>query len=166
MWEVQLPGGVIGRFLFDLAHCMPHWISPDIGQVGLLPGTYRIPAAAAPLLRATLLDRQVCGLLPYALLGVGMQDLACSAGGRGVGKQGDLARVLDRDRDVALVLSAVPGDAAGPDLAAVGEVFPQQAGVLVVDVLSLVLAERAHLLLRRARDGLGHGYSLVFGSAS
>lgn len=52
-----------------VADCMPHWISPDVGQVELLPGTYRIPAAAAPLLRATLLDHQVRGLLPYALLG-------------------------------------------------------------------------------------------------
>src|SRR5689334_21858116 len=76
--------------------------------------------------------------------------------GRGVGQQGDLARVLHRDRDVTLVLPAVAGDPAGPDLAAVGDELPQQAGVLVVDVLGLVLAERAHLLLRLAQDGLCH----------
>ena len=42
--------------------------------------------------------------------------------------------VLDRVGDVALVLRAVAGDPAGPDLAAVGDELPQQAGVLVVDV--------------------------------
>src|SRR3954466_7005367 len=76
--------------------------------------------------------------------------------GRCVGQQGDLAGVLHRDRDVTLVLPAVAGDPAGPDLAAVGDELPQQAGVLVVDVLGLVLAERAHLLLRLAQDGLCH----------
>src|SRR3954470_3735074 len=76
-----------------------------------------------------------------------------SARGRGVGQQCDLAGVLDRDRDVTLVLAAVAADPAGPDLAAVGDVLPQQTGVLVVDVL-LVLAERADLLLRFAQRGL------------
>src|SRR3954453_13114589 len=80
-----------------------------------------------------------------------------SACGRGVGQQRDLAGVLDRDGHVTLVLTAVAGDPAGPDLAAVGDELPQQAGVLVVDVLGLVLAECAHLLLRLAQDGLGHG---------
>src|SRR4051794_26662106 len=80
-----------------------------------------------------------------------------SACGRGVGQQCDLAGVLDRDRDVALVLAAVAGDPTGPDLAAVGDELPQQAGVLVVDVLGLVLAECADLRLRLAQDRLGHG---------
>src|SRR3954449_1129670 len=80
-----------------------------------------------------------------------------SACGRGVGQQCDLAGVLDRDRDVALVLAAVAGDPTGPDLAAVGDELPQQAGVLVVDVLGLVLAECAGLRLRLAQDRLGHG---------
>src|SRR4051794_30371309 len=75
---------------------------------------------------------------------------------RGVGQQGDLAGVLDRYRHVTLVLAAVAGDPARPDLAAVGDELPQQAGVLVVDVLGLVLAECAHLLLRLAQDGLCH----------
>src|SRR6185503_17768710 len=77
--------------------------------------------------------------------------------GRGVGQQGDLAGVLHRDRDVTLVLPAVAGDPAGPDLAAVGDELPQQAGVLVVDVLGRVLAERADLLLDLAQDRFGHG---------
>jgi hypothetical protein len=37
------------------------WIGPDIGHVRLLPGIYRIPAAAAPLLRAALIDHEVRG---------------------------------------------------------------------------------------------------------
>src|SRR3954452_1452848 len=85
-----------------------------------------------------------------------VRSRARSAGGRGVGQQRDLAGVLDRDRDVTLVLTAVAGDPARPDLAAVGDELPQQAGVLVVDVLGLVLAECAHLLLRLAQDGLCH----------
>src|SRR3954468_15561755 len=81
-----------------------------------------------------------------------------SARGRGVGQQCDLAGVLDRDRDVTLVLAAVAADPAGPDLAAVGDELPKQTGVLVVDVLGLVLAERADLRLHRlAQHWLGHG---------
>jgi hypothetical protein len=37
-----------------VASCTPRSISPDSGQVGLLPGTYRVPAATRPLLRAAL----------------------------------------------------------------------------------------------------------------
>ena len=50
-----------------LTLCAPRRISPDLGQVGLLTGTYRIPAAAAPLLRAALLDHQARGLPDYVL---------------------------------------------------------------------------------------------------
>src|SRR5262249_43816143 len=50
---------------------------------------------------------------------------------RGVRKQRDLTGVLHRDGDVALVLAAVAGHPAGADLAAVGDVLPQQRGVLV-----------------------------------
>src|SRR5436189_243449 len=81
-----------------------------------------------------------------------------SAGGRGVRQQRHLASVLHRDGDVALVLAAVAGHPAGPDLAAVGDVLPQQRGVLVVDVLRvLALAEHADLLLRFTNGWLGHG---------
>src|SRR5882724_7730756 len=71
---------------------------------------------------------------------------ACS-GGRGVGKQGNLAGVLHCDRDVALVLTAGAADPAGPDLASVAEETAQQPGVFVIDHRGLVLAERADLLL-------------------
>src|SRR3712207_8079500 len=81
------------------------------------------------------------------------------SGRRGVGQQRHLAGVLHRDRDAALVLPAVAGDAPGADLAAVGDELPEQAGVLVVDVLRRVLAERADLLLRLAQHGFGHGCS-------
>src|SRR6476619_7869470 len=79
-----------------------------------------------------------------------------SATGRGVGQQRELAGVLDRDRDVALVLHAVAGHATRADLAAVGDELAEQGGVLVVDVGHLVLAELANLLLRLAEYWLGH----------
>src|SRR6478735_7927992 len=79
-----------------------------------------------------------------------------SACGRGVGEQRHLAGVLDRGRDVALVLGAVAADATGTDLAAVGDVLTQQRRVLVVDAGDLLLAEDADLLLRLAKRRLGH----------
>lgn len=57
-----------------LTLCDPRQISPDLGQVGLLPGSYRIPAAVAPMLRAALLDHQARGLPAYALF-------SCPTGG-------------------------------------------------------------------------------------
>src|SRR3954452_24339326 len=79
-----------------------------------------------------------------------------SAPRRGVGQQRELARVLHRDRDVALVLDAVAGHPTRADLAAVGDELAEQRGVLVVDTGRLLLAELANLLLRLAHDCLGH----------
>src|ERR1700709_2072119 len=79
-----------------------------------------------------------------------------SARRRGVGQQGHLAAVLHGHGDVALVLAAVAADAAGTDLAAVGDELPQQGRVLVVDVGRLVLAELADLLLGLPNRWLGH----------
>src|SRR4051794_38778744 len=79
-----------------------------------------------------------------------------SARRRGVGQQRHLAAVLHSYRDVTLVLAAVAADAAGTDLAAVGDELRQQGRVLVVDVGRLVLAELADLLLGLANRGLGH----------
>src|SRR4051812_12236656 len=79
-----------------------------------------------------------------------------SARRRGVGQQRHLAAVLHCHGDVTLVLAAVAADAAGTDLAAVGDELPQQRRVLVVDVGRLVLAELADLLLDLADGGLGH----------
>src|ERR671916_1200653 len=81
---------------------------------------------------------------------------AMSARHGGVGQQRHLAAVLDRHGDVALVLPAVAADPAGADLAAVRDVLAQRAGVLVVDVGHLVLAELADLLLELAGRWLGH----------
>src|ERR1700712_3200132 len=81
---------------------------------------------------------------------------ASSASRRRVGQERDLAGVLDRDGDVALVLHAVAGHATGADLAAVGDELAQQGGVLVVHVGHLLLAELTDLLLRLAKDRLGH----------
>jgi hypothetical protein len=51
----------------QVAGCSPRSISPDLGQVRLLPGIYRLPEPARPLLRAALLDHQARGLPGYAL---------------------------------------------------------------------------------------------------
>src|SRR6476469_2159402 len=79
-----------------------------------------------------------------------------SATGRGVGQQSELAGVLDRDRDGALVLDAVAGHPTRADLAAVGDELAEQRGVLVVDAGRLLLAELANLLLGLANHCLGH----------
>jgi hypothetical protein len=52
----------------SVAGCSTYWISRTAGQVGLLPGTYRIPLRARPLLRAALLDHNARGLPDYRLL--------------------------------------------------------------------------------------------------
>src|SRR4051812_30100447 len=82
-----------------------------------------------------------------------------SARRRRVGEQRHLAAVLHGHGDVALVLRAVAADPTRADLAAVGDVLAQQAGVLVVDVGHLVLAELADLLLELAGRWLGHRMS-------
>src|SRR3954469_24993288 len=79
-----------------------------------------------------------------------------SARRRGVGQQRHLAAVLHGHGDVTLVLAAVAADAAGTDLAAVGDELPQQRRVLVVHAGRLVLAELADLFLDLADGGLGH----------
>src|SRR5437868_6387420 len=78
------------------------------------------------------------------------------ARGARVRQQGYLTGVLDRGRNVALVLGAVAGYPAGTDLSAVGNELPQQSRVLVVDVGDLVVAEQANLLLRLAQCRLCH----------
>src|SRR4051812_6980399 len=79
-----------------------------------------------------------------------------SARRRRVGEQRHLAAVLHGHGDVALVLRAVAADPTRADLAAVGDVLAKKAGVLVVDVGHLVLAELADLLLELAGRWLGH----------
>src|SRR5438067_2068050 len=86
---------------------------------------------------------------------IGVRSQASARGAR-VGEQRHLTRVLDRGRDVALVLRAVAGDPPGPDLVPVGDELAQQRRVLVIDVGDLLLAEQAHLLLGLAYWCLGH----------
>src|SRR3954469_19032794 len=62
-----------------------------------------------------------------------------------VGEQGELARALHRDRDLALVAPARAADAPRADLALLRDVAPQLADVLVVDLVDLRLAEEAGL---------------------
>ena len=77
---------------------------------------------------------------------------AAAAGdhGNGVGQERHLASTLDGVRDVVLVLRAGASDAARLDLAAVGHVLAEELSVLVVDELSLLLAELAVLATRLA----------------
>src|SRR5690606_22355290 len=73
-----------------------------------------------------------------------------------VRQQRHLARVLDRLGDLTLLLDGDAGDAAGTDLATVGDELPQQRGVLVIDVGDAGSRERVALLLRLPDNGLGH----------
>src|SRR5438067_4701348 len=62
-----------------------------------------------------------------------------------VRKQGELARALHRDGDLALVAPARAADAPRADLALLRDVAPQLVDVLVVDLVDLALAEEAGL---------------------
>src|SRR4028119_1529763 len=79
-----------------------------------------------------------------------------SACGAGVGQQRHLAAVLHGHRYVALVLRAVAAHPPGADLAPIGDELPQEAGVLVVDIGDLLLAEDTDLLLDFARWWFRH----------
>ena len=61
-----------------------------------------------------------------------------------VGKKSSLASALDSGVELALVLSAGAGDAAGKDLAALADELSQLAGFLVVDIIDLICAEYAN----------------------
>src|SRR3954452_6659460 len=85
-----------------------------------------------------------------------------STGRARVGQQRHLARVLDRLRDLPLLLHRHAGHPAGTDLAAVGDELAQQRGVLVVDVADLRRLERVGLLLGLARGNLRHRPSVLW----
>src|SRR5215217_4867549 len=80
--------------------------------------------------------------------------LVCSAAFADVRQQRELARPLDRRRDLVLVPAARARDPARPDLAAVGDELPQGGDVLVVDELHLVAAVLAGLPASAAPSGL------------
>src|SRR5262249_22562669 len=152
---------------------------PQLLGLAEVPNVPRVagPADLADLLLATLgpVDRQAAGhqvVTPVPVLdlddvagGAEPADLLGEdelhvhpllAGRAGVGQQCHLPAGLHRGGDVALVLRAVAGHPAGPDLAAVGGGLAAQRGVLVVDVTGLVLAERANLLLGLADRWFRH----------
>src|SRR5699024_10430444 len=64
---------------------------------------------------------------------------------RRVGQQGNVARTLDRLGQLALVMRAGAGHAAGQDLAALGHILAQAGSILVVDVLDLIHTKSANL---------------------
>ena len=68
--------------------------------------------------------------------------------GNGVRQKGHLASALDGVGDVVLVLRAGASDATGLDLATVGHVLAKELSILVVDELSVLLAELAVLATR------------------
>src|SRR5690606_14305758 len=63
----------------------------------------------------------------------------------GVRDQGQVARALDRGRQLALVLRLGAGHAARHDLAGLGEVLAQGVEILVVDLLDALGGELAEL---------------------
>src|SRR5678809_770428 len=72
----------------------------------------------------------------------------------GVRDQGQEARALDGGRELALVLRLGARDAAGDDLAGLGEVLAQGVEILVIDLLDALGGELAELA---AAEKFGHG---------
>src|SRR5262249_29719987 len=78
-----------------------------------------------------------------------------------IGQQSEKARALYRARELALLLGRARGDAAGHDLAALGDVALQQPHVLVIDLRGIVAGERPRLAAPEERPphlGLGKGH--------
>jgi hypothetical protein len=67
--------------------------------------------------------------------------LCCSAG---KWQQSDIARLLDRQTQAALVRRANAGQTPGHDLAALGDELRQQANVFVIDRVDFLDTEFAH----------------------
>src|SRR6266849_11114937 len=63
----------------------------------------------------------------------------------GVRQQREVARALDRRRELALVMGARAGDARRDDLAVLADEILEQLDVLVVDPLDLLGGEAAEL---------------------
>src|ERR1700722_16841169 len=76
--------------------------------------------------------------------------MVSSSARHGERQKGDVARALDRERDLALVAGAVAADAAGNDLAALADEVLERLRVLVIDGDGLVRAVLANALLAAA----------------
>src|SRR5690554_2509799 len=63
----------------------------------------------------------------------------------GVGQQGQVARTLDSDGQLALVLGLCTGDTAGYDLAGFGDVGLQGVEILVIDLFNAFSGKTAEL---------------------
>src|SRR5690606_39843214 len=72
----------------------------------------------------------------------------------GVGQQGQVARTLDSDGQLALVLGLCTGDTAGYDLAGFGDVGLQGVEILVIDRFNAFRGNTAEL---SAREKTCHG---------
>src|SRR5690349_14965375 len=70
-----------------------------------------------------------------------------------VGKEADLARTLDRGRQLTLLLARNGGDAARHDLATLRHEALQQAHVLIVDLRRILAREGAGLAAAEKRAG-------------
>src|SRR5271163_4498694 len=91
-------------------------------------------------------------ILRISIVGPGLE-----AGGEG--QQGNVARLLDGQREATLVTGADTGQATGNDLAALGDEALEQTHVAVADGIDLLGAELADLLaaeeLTAARTAAG-----------
>ena len=75
-----------------------------------------------------------------------------------VGQQSDLTSTLDSSVELALVLCASAGNAAGQDLAALADELAELGGVLIIDEINLVRTEDADLLSLAVHGACGtHG---------
>src|SRR5690349_7617090 len=70
-----------------------------------------------------------------------------------VRQQADLPAALDRLGELALLLGADGGDAAGNDLATLGDESLEQADVLIIDLGGVLPGERAGLAAAEKRAG-------------
>ena len=80
---------------------------------------------------------------------------------RHVGHQGDRTRALDGRRELTLVLCAGAGHAAGQNLAALAGEAAEPGHILVIDVLDLIHAKRAHLPARLAAAGAANALASI-----
>src|SRR5205807_8105887 len=137
----------------------PHRMTSNISGMG----ARRMPTngATSPTIAATALSaarmapsvspRAGRSAAPGAAAGRTVEERAVDLLRRlvsGVGKQGELARAFDRDRQHPLVPGAVSRHPARQDLAPLGDKPAQPGNVFVVDKRGLLSAKRTDLALR------------------